>query len=213
MVDAVTRATMVALLARWQMAFHQHANQAKIRDEAAKKAAEFNAIMIQCNSACKALGYDQADKEGWEATLAEFGPAASSLYREARTPDLPDWPFVDRNKPLPSDESAEPEAEQTEAMLLLTSETAETARPTVRAIALEQLSLAGDAGLKAADIRKYIAETYSAEIHEKTVGMTLYRLLKEEVVRRKGRTWFIVPHKAETMNPGGETPGLIETVN
>ena len=39
MVDAVTRATMVALLARWQMAFHQHANQAKIRDEAAKKAA------------------------------------------------------------------------------------------------------------------------------------------------------------------------------
>jgi hypothetical protein len=41
--------------------------------------------------------------------------------------------------------------------------------------------------------------------------MTLYRLLQGGLVRRQGHTWFLVPQNtAETKNPGGETPGLIE---
>ena len=52
--------------------------------------------------------------------------------------------------------------------------------------------------------------TYRGEIHEKTVGMTLYRLLQDKLVRREGHTWFLVPQPiAETKNPGGETPGQI----
>jgi hypothetical protein len=208
MVDEVTKAMMVALLARWQMAFYQQAVQAKIRDDAAKKAAEFNLIMTQCNSACKALGYDQADKEAWEKTLNEFGEAASTLYNNSRTPDLPEWPFVVR--PVTPATEALSENGDGGDQPTLSQAGQPTPRPPIRAIVLERLVAAGDAGLKAADIRKYIEETYSAEIHEKTVGMTLYRLLKDEVVRREGHNWFIVPHKAETKNPGGETPGQIE---
>ena len=83
--------------------------------------------------------------------------------------------------------------------------------PRIADIVLEQLRLAGNAGTKAADIRRYILNTYNADIHEKTVGMTLYRLQKEEKVRREGHTWFLAPQKAG--NPGGATPGLINSPN
>jgi hypothetical protein len=60
--------------------------------------------------------------------------------------------------------------------------------PTVREIALAQLRIAGDAGTRAAAIRDYIAQTYHHQVHEKTVGMTLYRLLKLGLARREGHT-------------------------
>jgi hypothetical protein len=86
-------------------------------------------------------------------------------------------------------------------------------RPTVREVALVRLREAGGKGAKAADIREYFERTYGEVVHEKTVGMTLYRLLKARLVRRDGHTWFFGPSNAETKNPGGETPGLIETGN
>lgn len=46
-------------------------------------------------------------------------------------------------------------------------------------------------------------------LHEKTIGMSLYRLSKEGLVRREGRKdWFYVPPEGEASNPGGDTPGL-----
>jgi hypothetical protein len=43
--------------------------------------------------------------------------------------------------------------------------------------------------------------------------MTLYRLSKDNLVRRDGRIWFYVPSvEGETKNPGGGTPGLIDRV-
>jgi hypothetical protein len=84
-------------------------------------------------------------------------------------------------------------------------------RPTVREVALMRLREAGGKGAKAADIREYFERTYGQVVHEKTVGMTLYRLLQANQVRRDGHTWFFGPSSAETKNPGGETPGLIET--
>jgi hypothetical protein len=82
-------------------------------------------------------------------------------------------------------------------------------RPTIREIALEQLKSAGEAGIKAAPLRDYIERTYGEIIHEKTVGMTLYRLSKEipPHVRRSGHTWFFIPSSTEKKNPGGEAPG------
>jgi hypothetical protein len=80
-------------------------------------------------------------------------------------------------------------------------------RPTVREVALAHLRVAGDKGAKAADIREYFERTYGQVVHEKTVGMTLYRLLQANQVRRDGHTWFFGPPSAETKNPGGETPG------
>jgi hypothetical protein len=80
--------------------------------------------------------------------------------------------------------------------------------PKVKDIVLDRLKAAGESGTKAAPIREYIVQTYGQEIHVKTVGMTLYRLLKEGVAHRKGIIWFFGPPPAETKNPGGETPGL-----
>lgn len=86
-------------------------------------------------------------------------------------------------------------------------------RPTVREVALMRLRAAGDKGAKAADIRDYFERTYGEVVHEKTVGMTLYRLLKANQVRRDGHIWFFGPPSAETKNPGVGAPGQIETGN
>lgn len=82
------------------------------------------------------------------------------------------------------------------------------ARPTVREVALAHLRAAGPHGAKAADIRDYFERTYGQVVHEKTVGMTLYRLLQAKQVRRDGHTWFFGPPNAEMKNPGVGAPGL-----
>jgi hypothetical protein len=81
--------------------------------------------------------------------------------------------------------------------------------PRIGEIILDRLNIAGAEGSKAAEIRRFIFNTYDADIHEKTVGMTLYRLQKDGVVRRDGRLWFLASAEAE--NPGADTPGPVET--
>jgi len=80
-------------------------------------------------------------------------------------------------------------------------------RPPIKNIVLDRLREAGTKGSKAAPIRQYIERVYDTKVHEKTVGMTLYRLSKEALVRRRGQTWFYVPQAAETENPGVGAPG------
>lgn len=81
--------------------------------------------------------------------------------------------------------------------------------PRIRDITLECLRAAAPSGMKSAEIRSLLANTHNIKTHEKTVGMTLYRLSTERLVRRSGRTWFFVPPDAGTENPGGDTPGPI----
>jgi hypothetical protein len=85
------------------------------------------------------------------------------------------------------------------------------AAKTIREISLDRLVAAGGSGTKAAAIREFYERTYGKPIHEKTVGMTLYRLQNDGLVRRDGHTWFLAPPKAEMENPGGETPGPINS--
>ena len=84
-------------------------------------------------------------------------------------------------------------------------------RPTIRELVLIRLSKLGVEGSKAATIREYVERTLGEGVHEKTVGMTLYRLLKEKLVRREGHVWFSVPPSAETGNPGVSAPGPINS--
>lgn len=81
--------------------------------------------------------------------------------------------------------------------------------PKIADIILDRLKLAGEDGSKSAAIRRYILDTYDADIHEKTVGMTLYRLSQENppLVHRMGHVWFFGPAQPGTENPGAETPG------
>ena len=78
------------------------------------------------------------------------------------------------------------------------------ARPAIRDIVLDRLKAAGAKGDGATAIRQFIERVYDDKIHEKTVGMTLYRLAQDGLVRREGRTWFLAQ---EAGSPGADTPG------
>jgi hypothetical protein len=78
----------------------------------------------------------------------------------------------------------------------------------IRAAVLEYLR-GLDGGATAREVRAHLLSAHGIETHEKTPGMTLYRLLKDGLVRRKGRTWFAVPvlDQDENEAPSGETAG------
>jgi hypothetical protein len=87
--------------------------------------------------------------------------------------------------------------------------------PRIKDVTLDRLRAAGDMGQKASEIQGYIVTTYGSGIHEKTVGMTLYRMSQEDppLVHRKGHTWFFGPPIAETKNPGVDAPGHDNSVS
>ncbi len=77
-------------------------------------------------------------------------------------------------------------------------------RPPVREFIVKQLAMAGKAGAKAAALREAYERKYGTTLHEKTIGMTLYRLLQDDKVARDGHVWFLIP---QTEAPGAGTPG------
>jgi hypothetical protein len=82
---------------------------------------------------------------------------------------------------------------------------AEEEMPRIADIIMDRLGVAGQQGAKAAEIRRFILSKYDADIHEKTVGMTLYRLQKDSKVRREGHTWFLASPEAKS--PGAANAG------
>ena len=65
-------------------------------------------------------------------------------------------------------------------------------KPKIGDAVIGYLRLVGKRGAQVAEIKKHLFEVYGFEMHEKTPGMTLYRLSKTNLVRREGRTWFAV---------------------
>ena len=106
---------------------------------------------------------------------------------------------------MPEEDNEEDEEEGSEDEITLP----ENISPKVSDAILEFLQERGKEGARIADIKDYIQRTYHLEMHEKTPGMTLFRLQKLGRVTRDKRVWFIVPPSkdSETMNPGGDTPG------
>ena len=82
--------------------------------------------------------------------------------------------------------------------------------PRIADIIMDRLNIAGPSGSKSAGIRQFILDTYDADIHDKTVSMTLNRLLKEGLVRREGHIWFSA--SAEAKNPGDDDAGRLELI-
>ena len=63
--------------------------------------------------------------------------------------------------------------------------------PKISQIIIEYLrALPAGQGANVAQIKKHLADAFQIETHEKTPGMTLYRLSKDGLVRRDGRLWF-----------------------
>lgn len=62
---------------------------------------------------------------------------------------------------------------------------------TIRDLVLDTLKAYGEKGAKAATLRRVAESTLHRQLHFKTIGMTLYRLSKEDPpkVRREGIIW------------------------
>ena len=84
-----------------------------------------------------------------------------------------------------------------------------TAAKSIREEILDHAKRAFPNPVKATPLRLELEKT-RGPLHEKTVGMTLYRLSKEGAMRREGRNWFFVPEDQRTKNPGTVVPGSIE---
>ena len=67
----------------------------------------------------------------------------------------------------------------------------------IRTAILGYLEALGERGAKVGQVKKHLAEAYGITVHEKTPGMTLYRLLKDGLVRREGRTWYAKNEESE----------------
>jgi hypothetical protein len=87
---------------------------------------------------------------------------------------------------------------------------AEKSVPKISDAILEYLQMRGREGARVSDIKEHLRKTYGVEMHEKTPGMTLFRLQKQDRVFRDGRTWFFVTPEGEAENPGAGAPGLFE---
>jgi hypothetical protein len=79
-------------------------------------------------------------------------------------------------------------------------------RPTLRKLVLDQLRLAGREGSKAAPIRTHARQVLERDFHAKAVAMTLNRLAKQGLARRKGHVWFAVGRGFEARERREEQP-------
>jgi len=77
------------------------------------------------------------------------------------------------------------------------------APPRIKDAILGHLREVGEAGTTARAVRQHLKDVHNLTVHEKTPGMTLYRLLKDGLVSRQGRTWYA---KATAENNENEAP-------
>jgi hypothetical protein len=62
--------------------------------------------------------------------------------------------------------------------------------PQVKNFVLERLAAVGAVGIKTPVLRQEFKQLTGREVHEKTMGMTLYRLKTDGAAVRRGRVWF-----------------------
>lgn len=75
-------------------------------------------------------------------------------------------------------------------------------RPSIKKFVQRAAQAAYPAPVRASSIRADLA-AQGEDVHEKTVGMTLYRLLKKGVLRRQGFDWYFVPENERTAQEEG----------
>jgi hypothetical protein len=105
------------------------------------------------------------------------------------------------------------DAEKTEAspQIAAVSKESSATTPTISDAILAFLKDCGAAGAKVSEVKGHLSKAYGLETHEKTPGMTLYRLLKDGKARRDGRIWFYVDTamSVKTENPAVTRRGPI----
>ncbi|MCH7543171.1 MAG: hypothetical protein IIB65_06000 [Proteobacteria bacterium] len=92
------------------------------------------------------------------------------------------------------------------------TQTVPSLKPSFKEAAIEFLQKVYPRGLKATHIRALTQSHYGISAHEKTAGMTLYRLKKEGLVRRNGLYWyFLAPERPPAENIDARPPAAFES--
>lgn len=196
-----SRAAMVNFLVEWTRLWGLHNQQTAIKTAAENEINQINFQINDCRAAFRVLGHDSNDAASWERVQTEYGNDWRIAWEQFNSLAVPPQ--------VPQITTESPAAASRESRIISQVPVGDD-MPKVSDIILEQLKIAGDKGSKAATIRDYIFNTYSRSLHEKTIGMSLFRLSKKGLVRRIKQTWFFVPPEADAKNPGASTPGQLE---
>lgn len=211
--DSVLNAGVVALLVKHAAAYYRQRGAQAYLERAKAVIKEQEKVQRDAVNALRLFGIDADDGETWDRLVREHNDEIWALLQDEKAKLIP-FDF-DTSKVFEKDIARAEQAQQASVGDQSEVPAAESLPrpqiPKIQDILLQRLQEAGETGSKAAPLRQYIEDTYTIEIHEKTVGMTLYRLLRKGLVRREGHIWFFVPQEdAETKNPGVRAPGLFE---
>jgi hypothetical protein len=192
------KAALAALLTRFTTLWRQRYWDEKKLEEAQARLATYPEQIEKMRAAFSIFGVAGLMDENWKQLRKDLGDeiyfgalrkvAVPNPFQPA--PVLPEKPI---ELPLSSDDAGAATESEKDA--------------TVRELVLARLQQSGSSGDKAADIRAHIEKVRGTTLHEKTVGMYLYRLSQEGAARREGRTWFFVAPVEQTKNPGAEDAG------
>ncbi|MDQ2879086.1 MAG: hypothetical protein M3R41_08435 [Pseudomonadota bacterium] len=190
--DAVTEhevAALVGILIKTVEIDRRLAANRKNVEEINKEIAADTLIRARGVNALNVFGFDSSQAKVWTAVREVIGQDAyqhgldvGNGKIDAKKAEPPKQPLV--NAML---------AEAVEAFRSSQPlKTENAARPKIADAILAFMRDRGKAGVKASEVRRHLKSDYGIDTHEKTPGMTLYRLSKEGLVRREGRTWFPV---------------------
>jgi hypothetical protein len=198
------KAALLAMVTRYTAQQAENAEILKAREELDQKLALGQAQIQRLIAAFAAFGFDVSVPKDDKAKK----PYGFQLIRNVVGSKAYLAAFAaggkDPSNTATRDEDGDQNTQQTSYPALPLPEPADD--KSIRDLTLAELISAGTSGTTATAIRKQIERGRATQLHFKTVGMTLYRLSKEGLARREGRTWFIIP---KMVNPGAATPGSI----
>lgn len=192
--DRYDKAAVLAMLIRQIRYQNIVAEQEPIKATAEALINEAKASIKLNREALKSFGFDQAGKELWDQVKYSIGEDA---YFKAFDIAKKEYE-ADHEMKLISDTSVKSVSRQVTVVDKRTesiegkTETSEP--PNIRDLIINKLKRSSkEFGVTSAVIRRYLENDLHVSMHEKTVGMTLYRLSRDGLVRREGRNWFYIP--------------------
>ncbi|RWC72749.1 MAG: hypothetical protein EOS30_15275 [Mesorhizobium sp.] len=163
--------------------------------EASERAAEAAATIANVRPALSVFGFDTSAPKLWDLVKAAIGNEMYlRAFRIARgEEDQKQDGTADRSvvKNEDDEDGADGEMEETEVDTD-TDSIDESETPRIKDVVIERLRQSGEEGARLSEIKEFVT-AQGIPMHEKTVGMTLYRLSKDGLTRRAGRTWYYVP--------------------
>lgn len=155
-------------------------------EEAGRAYKESDLRLASAKSALEVFGFNSRDKDAWKQVRAALGKERVEEGRRlagcSPKADVPPIPEVElAGQPAPFDSLLGEEVNHDRDRI--------ENEGNIKTLVLSCLKKAGDEGVKASEIKEKLRSD-EIEMHDKTVGMTLYRLSKDGLSRREGRLWF-----------------------